>query len=682
MKVSRTIPINPRISRRQVVGGMLAAAGLGALGLGSRGALATESAASDADVKDGTYTSTQTGMNDEITVSVTFADGKISEVEVEGASETAGIGGTLHDIDDNPITTIGQAPVDLLPELIAENNSVAVDMVTGASITSAAILAGVQDCIEQAGGDPKDFQGEVSYPKREDATADVVVVGGGGAGLVAAIVAAQQGKKVVVVEKNGECGGDTLVCGAIYNCPDPEMQAEVEMSDPVKSTIEAALELTSDDADKQAALEEMQKPVKEQWEEYKSAGRTDLFDTKEWYALQTWINGDMVANPELVKVLTYNAYDGLQWLEDAGMKFADTIGQGAGSLWQRTHTSLMPMGTGLISTYGVQLDNYADLIEIYTECTATEFIVDGTTVTGVKATDNHTGQEITLTATDGVVLSTGGFSANAKMVQENNTTGKWPDLSKTATTNRFSCSQGEGLVMAEKIGTSTTDMDQIQLLYLGNVKDGQLTKYPPRDVNGTDQIVFINKNGERFVQEDGRRDKICLAVLQQPDAMFYMLESGDGAGYKDIHDPEWRSADGFTFDYLVDNEYVIWDDTLDGLAEKLGMDADALQKTVDTFNETVDSGNDDLGRTLFSTKLENGPWVATPRQACIHHTMGGVTIDTAGHVMDPDGNKLEHLYAAGEVTGGVHGANRLGGNAVVDTVVFGKLAADTLVSEA
>ncbi len=687
MKASRTIPLNPRISRRQVVGGMIAAAGLGALALGSRGAMAagasgSGSADAGSGVKDGTYTSTQTGMNDAVTVTVTFAGGKISDVSVDGASETAGIGGTLHDIDGNPITTIGEAPVDLLPELIAENNSVAVDSVTGASITSAAVLSGVEDCIKQAGGDPKDFQGKVSYPKREDATADVVVVGGGGAGLVAAIVAAQQGKKVIIVEKNGECGGDTLVCGAIYNCPDPDMQSQVEMSDPVKSTIESALELTSDDPDKQAALEAMQEPVKQQWEEYKSSGRTDLFDTKEWYALQTWINGDMVANPELVKVLTYNAYDGLQWLEDAGMQFADTIGQGAGSLWQRTHTSLMPMGTGLISTYGNQLDKYADQITVYTECTATDLVAEGGKVTGVKATDNHTGDAVTLTATDGVVLSTGGFAANAKMVQENNTTGKWPDLSSTATTNRFTCSQGDGIGMATAIDASLTDMDQIQLLYLGNVQNGQLTKYPPRDVNGTDQIIFINKNGERFVQEDGRRDKICLAVLQQPDAMFYMLESGDGAGYKDIHDPEWRSADGFTFDYLVDNGYVIWDDTLDGLAGKLGMDADTLQKTVDTFNESVDSGTDELGRTLFSTKLENGPWVATPRQACIHHTMGGVTIDTSGHVMGTDGEKLDHIYAAGEVTGGIHGANRLGGNAVVDTVVFGKLAADTLVGEA
>ena len=364
------------------------------------------------------------------------------------------------------------------------------------------------------------------------------------------------------------------------------------------------------------------------------------------------------------------------------MEFYDEIGQGAGSLWQRTHTSKMAMGTGMISTYGTQLEAMSDLITLVNEATATDLVVEDGKVTGVVATDNHNGTSFTVTATEGVIISTGGFAANGKMVQENNTTGKWPDLSEVATTNRFSCSQGDGITMASAAGCSLTDMDQIQLLYLGNVQNGQLTKYPPRDVNGTDQIIFINKNGERFVQEDGRRDKICLGVLDQPDKMFYMLESGDGAGYVDITSPDWRSADGFTFDYLNDNGYIVWDDTLEGLAGKLDMDAATLQATVDAFNEAVDSGNDEFGRTLFSCKLENGPWVATPRQACVHHTMGGLTIDTAGHVMAEGGtDKIEGLYAAGEVTGGIHGANRLGGNAVVDTVVFGKLAADSLVAD-
>ena len=677
------IALGPTLSRRQVVGGMLAAtAAISTFSFGAR-AFADEAAEAPA-LTDGTYESVQPGVNGDVTVSVTIAEGKISDVQVTDSAETAGIGASLVNKNDEVVAAIGETPADLLPRLIVENNSIGLDSVTGATITSAAILNAVSDCIEQAGGDPEAFKTPVAYEARTDGAADVVVVGGGGAGLVAAIAAAQQGKTVAIIEKNGSCGGDTLVCGGIYNAPDEALQSKVEMTDAVKSTVEAALEMTSDDPDKQAALEAMQEPVRAQWDEYKASGRTDLFDTQEWYALQTWINGDMVADPELVKVLTYSAYDGLQWLVDLGWEYSENIGQGAGSLWQRTHSPLMMMGTGLISTYGTQIAEMTDQITVYTECTATELVQgDDGKIVGVVATDNHTGESFTVTANSGVILSTGGFSANGAMVQENNTSGKWPDLSEVATTNRTTCSQGEGVAMAQALGNvSLTDMDQIQLLYLGNTVDGHMTKYPPRVLSGTDQVIFINKEGERFVQEDGRRDQICLAVFEQTDKMFYFLESGDGAGYKDIHDPEWRSDDGFTFEYLEENGYITWDDTLEGLAGKLGMDPATLQATVDAFNASVDSGDDAFGRTLFSTKLENGPWVATPRQACIHHTMGGVTIDPEARVLDESGAAIAGLYAAGEVTGGIHGGNRLGGNAVVDTVVFGRLAATTLSSEA
>lgn len=364
------------------------------------------------------------------------------------------------------------------------------------------------------------------------------------------------------------------------------------------------------------------------------------------------------------------------------MQFNDSISQGAGSLWQRTHTSKQDMGTGFISVYSQKLEDLSDKINVLVETTANELIMEDGKAVGAKVTDNHSEIEYQVKAKDGVILATGGFAANPEMVQEHNTSGKWDDLSEVSTTNRFSSSQGDGIVMAEKAGADLVDMDLIQLLYLGNTQNGQLTKYPPRDVNGTDQIIFINKEGKRFVREDGRRDDISKATLAQTDGMFYMLESGDGEGYKDINDPEWRSADGFTLDYLKDNGYIFIGETLEEIAEQIGCKVEDLKATIDTFNESVDSGKDEFGRTLYSTKLENGPWIATARQASVHHTMGGVKIDTAARVLDKDGKAIPGLYAGGEVTGGIHGANRLGGNAVVDTVVFGKLSADTLLEDA
>lgn len=625
----------------------------------------------------GTYTGTAKGMNDDVTVEVEVTADSIVSVKVTSEQETPGIGSSLKDADGNVLTAGGVAPVDSIPEAIVANQSLAVDNAAGATITSAAVKAAVKDALTQAGANPDDWNAEVPAGEAvADQEADVAVVGGGGAGLAAAIAAGQQGAKVVVIEKNAEVGGDTLVCGAIYNTPDEELQKEVTMTDAVKTTVEKALatEITSEDG------KALQAEVQKQWDEYKKSGRTDLFDTKEWYALQTWLGGDQVANLDLVKVLCYNAYDGLQWIEDLGMSFSDEIGQGAGSLWQRTHTSTMQMGTGFLSTYVKNVDKDEN-VTVLTSCTGKELVTDESgAVTGVVCEDKA-GNKFTVTAKS-VILATGGFAANSRMVQEYNTSGKWDDLSKVATTNRFSCSQGDGITMAKAVGAGLTDMEQIQLLYLGNTQDGQLTKYPPRDVNGTDQIIFINKEGKRFVNEGARRDEICLASLRQTDGMFYMLESGDGAGYVDIKDPDWRSADGFTFQYLEENGYIIVADTLDEMAEKLGCSADDLKATVDAFNKSVETGKDEFGRTLYSTKLENGPWVATPRKACVHHTMGGVTIDTETRVLNENGEAIKGLYAAGEITGGLHGANRLGGNAVVDTVVFGKLAGETAVADA
>ena len=624
----------------------------------------------------GTYTGTAKGMNDDVTVEVEVTADSIVSVKVTSEQETPGIGSPLKDADGNVLTAGGVAPVDSIPEAIVANQSLAVDNAAGATITSAAVKAAVKDALTQAGANLDDWNAEVPAEAVPDQEADIAVVGGGGAGLAAAIAAGQQGAKVVVVEKNAEVGGDTLVCGAIYNTPDEELQKEVTMTDAVKTTVEKALatEITSEDG------KALQAEVQKQWDEYKKSGRTDLFDTKEWYALQTWLGGDQVANLDLVKVLCYNAYDGLQWIKDLGMSFSDKIGQGAGSLWQRTHTSTMQMGTGFLSTYVKNVDKDEN-VTVLTSCTGKELVTDESgAVTGVVCEDKA-GNKFTVTAKS-VILATGGFAANSQMVQEYNTSGKWDDLSKVATTNRFSCSQGDGITMAKAVGAGLTDMEQIQLLYLGNTQDGQLTKYPPRDVNGTDQIIFINKEGKRFVNEGARRDEICLASLRQTDGMFYMLESGDGAGYVDIKDPDWRSADGFTFQYLEENGYIIVADTLDEMAEKLGCSADDLKATVDAFNKSVETGKDEFGRTLYSTKLENGPWVATPRKACVHHTMGGVTIDTETRVLNENGEAIKGLYAAGEITGGLHGANRLGGNAVVDTVVFGKLAGETAVADA
>ena len=392
-------------------------------------------------MKAGTYIASAPGMNGDVTVEVTVTESAIEAVKVTEEQETVGIGSPLCDKNGKVLLVGGEAPVTLVPSEIVENQSVKVDTVSGATITSYAVINAVKDCLTQAGADLNQWQEEQAPGKlAEDATADVIVIGGGGAGLAAAISAEQSGaSSVIVLEKSGMVGGDTLVSGGVYNNPHEELQSQVEMTDSLKAVVEAALaeEPVNDDH------RELQAEVKKQWDEYLASGKTSLFDSPQWFALQTWINGDKVGNMDLVKTMTYNAMDGFEWIQSIGMEYTGVMGQAAGALWQRTHSSVMNMGTGMISTY-VQNVEASDKITIMTNVSGKELIQDSTgKVTGVVAEDKF-GNRCTLSANMGVVLATGGFAANSKMVQEYNTSGKWDDLSKVMTTNRYSSSQGDG----------------------------------------------------------------------------------------------------------------------------------------------------------------------------------------------------------------------------------------------
>lgn len=652
------------------------------------------------------YRGSAEGYNGRIEVDVYIENDIMTDVIVVNHSETPGIGGPLTNEEGRILNTYGESPITVIPKMIVDNQTVNVDAVSGATATSYGILHAVTDALVKgsyeidAVSSPTENTQKNYAPKKvdiaedrkklldkwlvkanyeteiEDRECDVLVIGGGGAGLAAAISASENGSHVVVVEKNGELGGDTLVCGAIYNSPDNKLQNEIPMTKIKEDVIKKAL----DEKPINTEHEELINIVKSQLEEHNKSSNTNLFDSKEWFALQTYNGGDKKANLSLVKTLCFNSHDGLEWIKNIGVSFYNFISQGAGSLWERTHTNTSPMGTGFISNYIERIENDSNIkILTNTTCQSVEKDESGR-VSYANCTDKY-GNEFKIHASKGVILATGGFSANKDMLKTYNIEGqsKWSDvdIENLPTTNRKTVSIGSGITMGVEVGADLFGMSDIQLLYLGNPKNGELTKYPPRCVNGTDQVIFINKNGERFTNEGGRRDDICLDILNQPDKIFYILESGDGDKYVDIYSSEFMSADGFSLDYLVENGYIVIGDTIEELAVKLDMNPDTLQKTIEGFNECVDGKEDIYGRSLYSIKLENGPFVATKRQVSVHHTMGGLKIDEKGCVLDKDGNVIAGLFAAGEVTGGIHGGNRLGGNAVVDTVVFGKIAGES-----
>ncbi len=559
----------------------------------------------------GTYQATARGLNGNVTVSVTFTQDAIEAIEVqEGHIETPGV---------------GDVAIEKMPGAIIAAQSLAVDTVAGVTMTSNAILNAVADCAAQAGGDVEALKAplEREPAQDEELTADVIIVGGGGAGLAAAVSASDQGASVILIEKAGFLGGNSIVSGGIYNAADPELQEPLGIEDSVELHIQ-----------------------------------------------QTWEGGDKIADLDLVTVLCSNALDGLHWLESMGMEFDGTITQGVGSLYRRTHSAVMPNGTGYIKCF---TDNLAqkENVSIIMETEGKSLVTDENgAVVGVIA-QGRDGQTITLHADKGVVLATGGFAGNVDMRVKYCQGEKWPDLGPGLITSNMPAITGDGILMAEAVGAALVDMDQIQLLQVCNPWTGVTS-----DVitGGVDACIYVNQEGNRFVREDGRRDVISAAILAQPGGRMYTIHN-----YTVVDDPDtYTTLGGRTVTSLIEEGLYgfVEADTLEELAEKIDVPFDNLKASIDTYNAHVHNGDavDEFGRELLTTALEGGPWYAYPRAPAAHHTMGGVKINTDAHVLDTQDQPIPGLYAAGEVTGGIHGGNRLGGNAIVDFTVFGRIA--------
>lgn len=595
---------------------------------------------------EGTYTATAQGNNGPVTVSVTFSADAITDVTVVEHSETAGL-------SDRPIAEI--------PAAIVENQSLAVDTVSGATNSSNAILTAVADCVAQAGGDVEALKAvavEKAPVEDVEATYDVVVLGGGGAGLTASITAAQNGAKVILVEKAGSLGGNTLIAGQGFNACDPERQANTEMSEALLGQLKSYLDLDPADF---GAFAEVLETVKGQINDYIASGSTTLFDSPELHMLHTYMGGKRtgldgtVIEPdlELARTFATNALDALEWAESIGAQWNDTTSTILGAMWPRSHG----LANGNVITILTDAAK-ANGVEIVTDTRANELIVENGKVVGVKATTSE-GANVTLHANSGVVLATGGFSANAPMVVEYNN--YWPGLSDTMPSTNAPTITGDGIVMAKAVGADLVGMGFAQLMPSSHPVDGSLFS----GIWGSAETqVFVNKEGKRYVNEYAERDVLSKAALEQTDGIFYIICDNKIAKNADVAGMEAKGN-------------VVVADTLEELAEKLGIPADTFVETIERYNSFVDAQkDDDFGKPLFGEKIDEAPFVATPRSPSLHHTMGGVKIDTNTHVISTEGNVIDGLYAAGEVTGGLHAGNRLGGNAMTDFLVFGRIAGE------
>lgn len=454
-------------------------------------------------------------------------------------------------------------------------------------------------------------------PRVQRVEADVVVIGGGGAGLAAAVSAAEQGAKVVLLEKLPRLGGNTILAGGAYNAADPERQRAQGIEDSVEKHFE-----------------------------------------------HTFKGGGEIADPALVRLLVENALEGKKWLEGYGMKFREEVGSVIGAMWPRTNYPVDPAGTGFIKTLEAAATKLG--VDIRLETTALELVQDsGGRVTGVKA-EGPDKRPMQFNARRGVVIATGGFGANVEMRQKYD-----PRLTTAVPTTNHPGATGAGITMAEKLGADIIGMEYIQVLTLGNLTNGSLGGLVTINV---DNVVFVNKEGERFANEFARRDLLAELVFNQTEGMFYMVNDSKIVGEKNHF--------GENIEALVERGSILKADTLANLALQMEVPAEALEKTVADFNRMVAEKNDpEFGRTVFAQKIDTAPFYAVARVPSVHHTMGGIRINDKAQVLKKDGSSIPGLYAAGEVTGGIHGNNRLGGNALPDIIVFGRIAGKNVAAE-
>lgn len=613
--------------------------GLTACGGGSSSSTAASSGSSAGGVS-GEYTGTATGMG-EVTVTVTLTDGVITACKVVGDSETEGIGSVV---------------VESAPDEIVSGNKGAIDVVSGATITSNAINEALAAALAAAGLDAADFTGNEDASAAEDRMidTDIVIVGAGGAGMTAAIAAANEGRDVVIVESQAMVGGNSVRATGGMNAAKTPAQDENEFNE--AAGVEKTLETAASEWADNEAITALANTVAEQWAAYQ-ANPEGYFDSVELMELDTLIGGHGINDPALVEALCSNSADAIDWLAEQGIELTSVSSFGGASV-KRIHRPVDSEGKTIsVGSYMIPLlqSKCEELgVEILLNTTANKILTDADgAAVGIEATDKN-GAAVTVNA-KAVILATGGFGANLDMVVEYK-----PDLAGFMTTNAPGA-QGQGIDMAVAIGAGTVDMDQIQIHPTVEANTAALITEGLRG----DGAILVNAEGNRFTDEVGTRDVVSAAEIAQTGSYSWL-----------VIDQAMVDASSVIQGYIK-NGYTVSGETYEELAEAMGVDAAAFAATMEKWNAAVAAGVDEeFGRTSFANPLDTAPYYAIKVTAGIHHTMGGLTINPQTQVLAGDGTVIDGLYAAGEVTGGVHGGNRLGGNAVADFTVFGRIAGE------
>ena len=697
----------------------------------------------------GSYETTYNGHNGPITIKTTFSDSCITDIEVLAQEETPHIGDVAFD--------------QLIPQIISANG-IGMDAISGATITSHALMNAVAQAAEDANvSDIDQFRKNNMKGKVKDIedTWDVVIVGAGGAGLAAAAEAAAEGNTVLVIEKNGEMGGNTLVSGGIYQSAIPYLVWEPTSPDAKMGTgydgkvYEKAKMGTGGIEELEIIMNWSEQPFDSLYytTHYFTPGKTEelakrgvhreylpilqalkkeisaylawakpklrsgmpetqltLFSTNNLHIFQTyygglrqsaegnkWSYGDV----ELVKQVVEEGAALKPWLMGLGVEFLEKQLLITGEMWFRgnrmTGATIDTDGDGEFEHYEGNWGAYVmapyhafikknSKNKVLTSTTAYELIMDDDRVAGVKA-ERQDGSKVKAHAKKGVIIASGGYAANISKVINTNLYWKPDYLSHQMGSTNRSSQRGDGIEMAQEIGAAVTGMGWTQLMPqayadYGNIAFGSIS-----------DAIFVNpETGKRFVDESQERDVLCIKAFKtgvtingKAGAFLYI------GGETTTEPNDIRGVD------IPGKQYARTVDQLPELMKSLKINAvpEAIVKTIRSYDEAIMDGKepDGVGKK-FATSLigraqknEDGTYdkstytldsvMLTIRVMApsAHHTMGGLKIDVWRRVLDTSGTPIPGLYAAGEVTGGIHGGNRLGGNALTEVLVSGRIAA-------
>ena len=566
----------------------------------------------------GTYTGTAAGKNGDVKVEVTFSANAIDSVKVVEHSETAGI---------------SDGAIENIPAAIVENQSLAVDTVSGATITSDAILKAVADAVAQAGGDVEALKNAAAPAGEKEAkelSADVIVVGGGGAGMSAATRLAQLGKSVILVEKSGFLGGAISVSGGNQVVMGSQLQIDNGVADDSVESMVADFEA----------------------------------------------NGANKNNKEILTLFAENVGATTDWLvANCGITFEEGLHQ-LGEYSHNRELAYTGGGAGFAEAMRKAVEEAG--VQVLLNTKAESLIADNGTVTGVKATSSDA--DYTLTAGN-VVLATGGYGANKDMLT---------DEMKSALYYGPASSTGEGIQMAQAVGAQTANMEYGKRYPNGiEVSEGMAKSTIAGNIVGwTMSAILVNKDGNRVVNEKASNRTILEEELKQEGGELYLLLDAETfeawkaklapAGISDADIEKYLEANGTTTPVFAHGE------TLEEAAAAAGINADNLKATVEKYNGFVAKGSDDdFGRAAsYLTKtIGEGPYYIVEQKPRFATTMGGLVINTSMQVLNEAGEPISGLYAAGENCGQVMGDDSPSGANNAWALTSGKLAADAIAAK-